>query len=324
MAATQSGTSLDSEHITQKLQLKDGRTLAYACYGETASPKSLPVFYFNGTPGSHPECGLLHEPALKLGLLLIGIDRPGFGDSSWQDNRTLLQWPSDVLELADHLDVPKFGIIGLSGGGPHALACLSEIPKERLVAVTVISGMCPMSLGNEGMMWQTRAFFGLARWSTWLLTMLLDLTLARTLRTGDRKKLIALVKKQNDTLPVPEADKKVMAEICEDGKLINAYLGSSQGALKTSSKAAAWEMWLLGSDWGFKLADLDGSRLTMWHGGQDVNVPATMPDKAHKLIPDATYKRHDDEGHVSLVVRHGEAILTELMKRLDSSQEIHT
>merc|ERR1711939_35190 len=107
MAATQSGTSLDSEHITQKLQLKDGRTLAYACYGETASPKSLPVFYFNGTPGSHPECGLLHEPALKLGLLLIGIDRPGFGDSSLQDNRTLLQWPSDVLELADHLDVPK-------------------------------------------------------------------------------------------------------------------------------------------------------------------------------------------------------------------------
>ena len=300
---------------TETFVLKDGRTLAYARYGAVNDTSRPPIFYCNGTPGSHPECGLLDAPARKLGLQLIGIDRPGFGDSSSQDNRTLLQWPVDVLELADHLDVDKFSIIGLSGGGPHALACLYKIPKGRLVAVTAISAIFPLSLGTEGMMWQSRALVGLARWSTWLLEKAIDYSMANLLRDPDREKLIDLVKKKNDGLPVPQADKDVMAQICEDDGLIGAYLGSSQRALGQSSKAAAWELWLLGSEWGFELKDLDGSRLTIWHGSQDVNVPVSMPDKAAPLIPGVTYNRVDNEGHVSLIVRHGGEILEELLRR---------
>ncbi|KAF2816752.1 uncharacterized protein BDZ99DRAFT_812 [Mytilinidion resinicola] len=108
--------------------LKDSRTLAHARYGASMDSKTYLIFYFNGTPGSHLECQLLNKPVLNFGIPLIATDRPGFGSSSWQDNRTLLQWPQAILELADHLGISKFGVLGLSGVGPYILACFHELP----------------------------------------------------------------------------------------------------------------------------------------------------------------------------------------------------
>jgi pimeloyl-ACP methyl ester carboxylesterase len=295
--------------------LKDGRTLAYARYGASIDSKIFPIFYFNGTPGSHLECQLLHQPALNLGIPLIATDRPGFGSSSWQDNRTLLQWPQDILELADHLGISKFGVLGLSGGGPYVLACLHELPRERLIAATVVSGMYPLTFGTTGMMWQTRALFWVAGISTWIAEKMIDLTMGRMLRNADPKELVKQIESQSATLPQPKADKECMKQILEDDVLSGAYIGSTKEALKISSKGAAWEFWLFASDWGFKLETLDASRLTIWHGGSDVNVPVGMPDKAVELLPNTEYKRMDSEGHLSVIVRHNEDVLSNLIKK---------
>jgi pimeloyl-ACP methyl ester carboxylesterase len=304
-----------SETPVETLTLKDGRALAYARYGASIDSKIFPIFYFNGTPGCHLECQLLNESALHLGIPLIATDRPGFGISSWQDNRTLLQWPQDVLELADHLGISKFGILGLSGGGPYVLACLHEIPRERLIAATVVSGMYPLTFGTTGMMWQTRALFSVAGFSTWIAEKMLDLSMGKMLRNADPKELVKQIQSQAATLPQPPADKECMKLIMEDDVLSGAYLGSMKEALRISSKGAAWEFWLLGSDWGFKFEDLDASRLTIWHGGLDVNVPVGMPDKAVELLPNTEYKRMDSDGHLSVIIRHNEDILSNLIKR---------
>jgi len=121
------------------LQLSDGRTLAYL---ESGDPKGLPVFFFHGGPGSRLDGLLFDEFNEQLGIRMITVDRPGYGLSDFQENRTYLDWPDDVIELADHLTIDQFAVLGWSSGGPYAAAVAHEIP-QRLVVVAIVAGESP-------------------------------------------------------------------------------------------------------------------------------------------------------------------------------------
>src|SRR5215510_3131644 len=103
----------------QFVDLPDGRRLAYAEYGD---PQGHPTFYFHGLPGSRLEAVLAAESAAQAGIRLVASDRPGVGGSDPQPRRTLLDWPADVVQLADRIGVARFSIIGVSGGAPYAAA----------------------------------------------------------------------------------------------------------------------------------------------------------------------------------------------------------
>ena len=121
------------------VSLPDGRRLAYAEYGD---PQGHPTFYFHGLPGSRLEAILAADSAARAGIRLIASDRPGIGGSDPQPRRTLLDWPADVLRLADHIGIPHFSVVGVSGGAPYAAVCAYAIP-ERLDAVMIVSGVAP-------------------------------------------------------------------------------------------------------------------------------------------------------------------------------------
>lgn len=90
------------------LLLPDGRKLGYTQYG---SLDGRPVFYLHGHPASRVEGAHLHDIGLKLGARIISPDRPGFGLSSPQPGRTLLDYPKDVESLADHLKLDVYGVL---------------------------------------------------------------------------------------------------------------------------------------------------------------------------------------------------------------------
>jgi pimeloyl-ACP methyl ester carboxylesterase len=121
------------------IHLHDGRTLGYAEYGV---PEGKALFYFGA---SRREARFLAEQATQAGVRLIGIDRPSMGLSGFQAGRQLLDWPADVVELADCLQLDRFAIVGVSGGGPYALACAYTIP-DRLIVCGVVSGVGPVHL----------------------------------------------------------------------------------------------------------------------------------------------------------------------------------
>jgi pimeloyl-ACP methyl ester carboxylesterase len=86
-----------------------------------------------------------------LEVRLIAVDRPGYGMSDAKRGRTLLDWPDDVIELADALSLEKFAVMGVSGGGPYGLSCAFKIP-ERLTKTVIVGGMGPAIApgSNEG------------------------------------------------------------------------------------------------------------------------------------------------------------------------------
>jgi len=120
-------------------RLKDGRRLGYAKFGVS---NGKPLFHFHGYPGSRLEGKLIHETAARCGVDLIAVDRPGMGFSDIKPDRSILDWPNDVIELADLIGIDRFAVEGVSGGGPYSLACAFKI-ANRITKAGVISGTCP-------------------------------------------------------------------------------------------------------------------------------------------------------------------------------------
>ncbi|CRK32211.1 hypothetical protein BN1723_003868 [Verticillium longisporum] len=106
-----------------------------------------------GLPCSRVEAGHLHEEAFATGVRIIATDRPGMGLSTPQPDRTLLDHPKDLELLADHLKLSEYGVLGVSGGGPYALACAVSHAPERLKCVTVVCGIGPPDIGMAGAGW---------------------------------------------------------------------------------------------------------------------------------------------------------------------------
>jgi len=125
--------------VAETMQLSDGRKLAYLDIGD---PDGRPVFYFHGAPGSRLEGLMFEELNRELGIRMIALDRPGYGMSEFQESRTYLHWAKDVGELADHLGIDRFAVLGWSSGGPYAAAVAHEIP-QRLTVAAIVAGEGP-------------------------------------------------------------------------------------------------------------------------------------------------------------------------------------
>ena len=276
-------------------QLRDGRVLGYAEYGD---PGGKPVFFFHGLPGSrrqrHPDDSI----AIKLGARIITLDRPGYGFSDFQPGRTLLDWPDDVAQLADALHIAQFAAIGLSGGGPYLLSCAYKMP-ERLTSAIVISGMGPVDKPEamKGMMGSMRLGLGLARSVPWEFARLALEPTARIVRRNPTaaKKLVPL--------SAPKADKEAFArpdiQAIDHEDLVEAYRNGAQ--------AAYWEVVTLASPWGFRLEDID-KKIYLWHGEEDTTIPIHMGRYVARSLPDCEPRFYLGEGH-TLIYHYWREIL---------------
>ena len=125
----------------REIRLHDGRILAYAEYG---GPRGLPIVHCHGTPSSRVEGNLIFNAAVaaELGVRIIVPDRPGMGRSDFQPGRRIVDWPEDVLQLAEALGLDTFAVLGSSGGSPYAAACGALIPN-RVRLVGLLGGVGP-------------------------------------------------------------------------------------------------------------------------------------------------------------------------------------
>ena len=126
-------------NLHQSVQLNDGRKLGFAEYG---SENGIPVFYFHGAGTSRLETPFDELELVNNGVRVICTDRPGHGLSDFQPKRKLLDWPEDVRQLAEHLSIEKFYLIGYSHGVPYVLACCHNLPGH-VIAGAVVSGWAP-------------------------------------------------------------------------------------------------------------------------------------------------------------------------------------
>jgi pimeloyl-ACP methyl ester carboxylesterase len=116
-----------------------GRTVSYAAFGD---PEGVPVVALHGTPGSRAFGAFLGAPARERGVRVLAPDRPGVGESERNRGRSVADAAGLVTGLLDALDVAAAGVLGFSGGGPHALACPARIP-ERVLGTALLASPSP-------------------------------------------------------------------------------------------------------------------------------------------------------------------------------------
>ncbi|KAF6794289.1 ankyrin-2 ankyrin, partial [Colletotrichum musicola] len=227
----------------ESITLSDDRVLCYATFGAARQPNQPTVFYLHSTPGSHAEGQAFHEVALARGLHVVAPSRPGYGGSTFQPGRAIADHAADVLALADHLSIPRFAVLGVSGGGPHALACVRGIPASRLAGAAVVSGMYPSQLGLGGMMPASRVLLNLAPWATGILSAISDWQMGSVARDAEHPGNLAELM-SHAFQGRPEADRRAIAE--DDGRMLRAMTESTREAFRDGGMGFAWELRLFG------------------------------------------------------------------------------
>lgn len=288
---------MEADRTENQVRLKDGRMLGYGVYG---APDGKPVFYFHGHPGSRldwPGFADVDDSAAELNARIIALDRPGHGLSDFKPGRTILDWPSDVTELADVLQVDRFAVLGCSGGGPYASVCAFKIP-ERLTTTAIVSGMGPVDApgAKDGESWTYPGKGSLTRRLILMLTAM-----------GLQKKPEQFTAKMEESLEGP--DKQLSLDKPE---LLRGIVATFGEALRSGIAGAHHDAGLYTRPWGFELEDIS-AEVHLWHGEQDPNVLVSVGRYVADAIPNCHATVLENEGHVTLISTHIGDILRTLV-----------
>lgn len=280
------------------LALRDGRRLGYAEFG---APGGWPVLYCHGFPASRLDARIGHETAVRSGIRLIAPDRPGYGLSDFQPLRRLAGWPNDVVELADALALDRFGVLGISGGGPYAIACAAALPSRVMVAGIVCGlGRLDVREDTAGMSRFGRFSFALAR-SAPGLSQLFNRALAPALRRSPK----LILKLLASSLPPPDA------QVLADPEVFNLFADAFREGLRQGGRGVAHDMTLYALPWEIAVESIHVPCL-LWHGAQDTTVPVAMGRRLAAAIPGCRARYYAGEGHFSLAVRRLDEIFAAL------------
>jgi pimeloyl-ACP methyl ester carboxylesterase len=244
------------------VQLSDGRVLGGV---EAGARDGSPVLFFAGfgmaASALHPDGGV----AEALGLRLIAVDRPGIGRSSPSPGRTLSDWARDIRELTERLGIGRFGLLGWSGGGPHALACAHHLP-ERIWATALFAGAPPLAdqTALAAMPWAVRPLAFMARHAPWLLR----LGFGRQCRQI-RRDPEAVMRRAMRSMPA--ADQAVI----RDPRFHDCLRQSMVEACSQGPQGLCDDVLAIAGPWGFAPQAIR-CPVQLWHGELDRAVPAAV------------------------------------------------
>ncbi len=266
----------------------DGRTIAVEEYGD---PAGAVVLYFHGWPASRLEAGLIPD----LPARVLAFDRPGYGRSSPQPGRTLLDWPRDVADVADRLGLDRFHVVGLSGGAPYAVACAYALPDRVLGAALV----CPVppAHGIHPRAPGVGHLFRLGRHPV------LAHRLFSVVRPLLRRRIITPSTLVGGTLP--DANRE-----CLDPKTLAGLARVWREGIGRGVQGALSDAEIYARDWHVPLGKIVVP-VDVWYGSEDSLIPqhALAPFEA---IPGMRLHVLPNEGHYSLAIRHASTILRQL------------
>lgn len=284
------------------LRAPDGRTLRVHEAGPADGPL---VVVQQGTPMS----GLLFEPhaadASQRGIRLVAYDRPGYGGSTSAPDRSVVDAAADVAAIADALGVERFAVWGISGGGPHALACAALLP-DRVVATASLASVAPIDA--DGLDWLA----GMGEMN------LEEFGATRRGREALEEYLAPMAREQVTAAGVLEGLQSLLSDV--DAAVLTGELGGYLAENMREATKAGIEGWrdddlAFDKPWGFSVEDIEGP-VQLWHGEQDRFVPFAHGRWLAARIPNVDAHLNAEDGHMTLMQRRIPEVHEWLLERL--------
>jgi pimeloyl-ACP methyl ester carboxylesterase len=284
----------------------DGRTLRVVSDGD---PDGIPVLVQHGTPSE----GSLYEPhvadARERGIRLLGYDRPGYGGSSPHVGRNVADCARDVEAIADTLELERLAVWGVSGGGPHALAC-GALLGGRVVAVAALSSVGPADAADldwtAGMGEENVVEFEAALRGREALAPLSEALRAEMLEAGSDQ-----LREAMHTLLTPVDAKALTGEFAEF-----MYASISNG-LRDGIEGWLEDDLAFVTSWGFDVESVDVPVL-LWHGEHDRFVPIAHGRWLAERLPDVDARLSDVDGHLTIATRRVPEVHAWLVERFQA------
>lgn len=268
--------------ISHTLILKGGRKLGYVEYGD---PEGKPLFYFHGWPGSRFSGKETDKAGKKLGVRIISTDRPGIGLSDFKEDRSLLDWPDDVQELANYLKINKFAIMGCSGGGPYVAVCAYKIP-ERIIGAGIVVGLAPTNVKENLAQLPIQGRLGWENYHRFPLT--------RTLAALGAMIEFKYIPILGSLFGFPAKEDQIIFKALAKKNEFPAI----KEAFRQGIKGPADDLRVYSDDWGFMVKDIK-AKVYLWYGAKDKCVTLNMARYYESQIPGSKLFIDPDGGHLA-------------------------
>jgi pimeloyl-ACP methyl ester carboxylesterase len=263
---------------TYEITAPDGRMLHVYDSGDAGVGSDAVVIWHHGTPQTgEPPAPLL--PVLgRRGIRCISYDRPGYGTSARHHGRDVASAAADVAAIAEALDIEEFATVGVSSGGPHALACAALLPGRVTAAVTVAG---PAPIGADGLDW----FAGMAT------------AVSARMHAGLRGRVAIEAHLNSRGFATDGFTMSDLTAIVEDWR----WLGEvSEQAMASGFPGAVDDVLSMVTPWGFRPSAI-GAPVLVVHGGNDRVVPTAHGEwLAHHLDAAELWLRPGD-GHIAVL-----------------------
>jgi pimeloyl-ACP methyl ester carboxylesterase len=274
--------------MEHRIKTPDGRTLAVQ---EGGAPDGRPVLAHNGTPNSRQLYAPHVADAAARGIRLISYDRPGYGESSPHPGRSIASAAEDVRTICSALGISRLAAWGVSGGGPHVLACAALLP-DLVAAAASLASLAPYPA--EGLDW----FAGMGQENVDdFKLMLKDPVAARAKAAYDREGMLSAspadLHAQFATLLTP-TDAAVMTGQVAEYLSLCIWDGLAPGVEGWAEDGKA-----MAEPWGFSVTDIAVPVLLM-HGREDQFVPFGHGEWLAARIPGVDARLLDRDGHLTL------------------------
>jgi pimeloyl-ACP methyl ester carboxylesterase len=279
---------IDSRIIETDVIVADNRTLHVR---ESGDPTGLPVLFHHGTPMAGLLAPWWIDDAEARSLRLVAYDRPGYGLSTPHPGRTVGDAAADACAIADALGIDRFATWGLSGGGPHAIACAALAP-DRVIAAASGSGVAPFGIEEldflAGMGEDNIAEFGAAIEGRSSVEPMVK-AWAQEMIAADAQSVMAAVESL-----VSDVDKAELS-----GELAEFLHASTQIGLGSGVDGWVDDDLAFVKPWGFDLAEIKVP-VSIWQGAQDLMVPFSHGRWLAENISGAESKLIEEYGHFTI------------------------
>lgn len=285
------------------LDLPDGRVIDLAVSGP---PEGTPLMFHHGTPASGVQFHAMQRACQQRGLRLVTYSRPGYGGSSPQPGRRVVDVVDDVHAVLDHLKAPRCYVAGWSGGGPHAMATAACLP-DRVIGALVMAGVAPYGTPDldfvAGMGQENIQEFAQAVQGESVLRPALERS-AEELAGSDAAGIV-----QSWSSLLPEVDRAVITD-----EFATDLLASTHEAVRCGCEGWLEDDLAIIQPWGFDLGALGTVPITLWQGDQDLMVPFTHGQwYATHLPPSVRVHLQPGHGHLSVVIGSLDLMLDDLL-----------
>jgi pimeloyl-ACP methyl ester carboxylesterase len=238
----------------------------------------------------HPDESI----AVDAGVRLIVPDRPGMGLSDFQEKRQIMDWPEDIKQLADQLQIERFGMLGITaGGGPWALHCAYKMP-ERLSSVAVVSSHMTPELVHAPP--SISAILGMARMTPSLLFQYLKVMAISV----EKEPEIYLKRRLDDHA---EVDRKFLQSATGKKLFIEPLIES----MRNGPRGLAWDITIGMQNWEIGLEEITYP-VHLWYGTEDLVVPIEEAETIASLLPNCMTRFVEGEGQYLFISRWRELL----------------